>query len=218
MKLGLVNVELWEGRSGMGRRPFAGDITNPTTAVGRVLVGGVGRVFDCRLVVRSDIGRTATTSRMGSAMLDVDIYAFVLVNCLSDPAISGVNVSSATATGGVNRGVARVRAVDGRGGFAGARAVDVPHTTTATGMHVALVSNCILPNDLLLSGIDYRFVGIARGRTEVSRTTAASGVELIGVNNAFSASGGREIVGARVGLRITRERGVANVTNPSTTS
>jgi hypothetical protein len=85
-------------------------------------------------------------------------------------------------------------------------------------MHVALVSSDILPNDLLLSGIDYRFVGIARGRAKVSCTTATCRVELIGVNNAFSASGGREIVGARVGLRIARERGVANVTNPSTTS
>jgi len=202
----------------MGRRLFAGDVTNPTAAVGRVPVDGVGIVFDCRLVGRGNVGSAATTSRMGSVMFDMNIHAFVLVNCLSGFAISGVNVSSSTTTRGVDGGVARVRAVDGRGGFAGARAVDIPDTTTATGMQVALVGSDVLPNDLLLGGIDYRLVGVARGGTEVSCTTTACRVELIGVNNAFSASGRREIVGTRVGFRIARERGMANVANPSTTS
>lgn len=204
--------------SGMGRRLFAGDVTNPTAAVGCVLVGRGRMVFNCRLVGRGDVGSAATTSRMGAVMFDMDVYAFVLVNCLRDFSISGVNVSSSTATGGVDVRLARARAVDGRGGFARARAVDVPETTTATGMHVALVSSYVFPNNVLLSGIDYRLVGVAGGRAKVSCTTATCRVELSRVNNALSASGRREVIGARVGPPIAGERSLADVTSPSTTS
>jgi len=148
------------------------DVSNPTAAAGRVLVGGVGMVFNCRLMGRGDIGSAAPTSRVGSIMGDIEMFTFVLVNCLGDVAISGVNVSSSTTTGGVDVGIARARAVDGSGGFARAGAVDVPDTSTATGMHVAPMCRNVLPNNLLFNGIDYGLVGVARGRAEISHTTA----------------------------------------------
>lgn len=62
------------------------------------------------------------------------MFTFILVECLSDAAISAVYVSDSTATGGVDGGIARARAVDVRGGLAGAGAIDVADATTATGV------------------------------------------------------------------------------------
>jgi hypothetical protein len=61
-------------------------------------------------------------------------FTFILVECLSDATISCVYVSDSTATGGVDSGIARARAVDVRGRVAGAGAIDVADATTATGV------------------------------------------------------------------------------------
>lgn len=69
------------------------------------------------------------------------MFTFILVECLSDAAISGVYVSGSTTTGGVDSGIARARAVDVRGGITGARAIDVADATTATGILEMKVSH-----------------------------------------------------------------------------
>jgi len=60
--------------------------------------------------------------------------AFVLVDCLSDAAISRVYIPCSTATRGMDMGIARTRAVDVRGGFTRARTIDVANATAATGV------------------------------------------------------------------------------------
>ena len=60
--------------------------------------------------------------------------AFILVDCLSDAAISRVYIPCSTTTGGMDTGIARARAVDVRGGFTRARTIDVANATTATGV------------------------------------------------------------------------------------
>ena len=62
------------------------------------------------------------------------VFTFILVECLSDAAIPGVYVSDSTATGGVDSGIARARAVYVRGRVARAGAIDVADATTATGV------------------------------------------------------------------------------------
>lgn len=93
--------------------------------------------------------------------------------------------------------IARARAVEVRGGFARARAIDIADATTATGVlvkksapvvskkrdsnthHGVLMSSDIFLNDLLLNGVDYgRLCRVARGGAEVASTTAAGGEDL----------------------------------------
>jgi hypothetical protein len=69
-----------------------------------------------------------------SIVADAEVFTFILVEYLSDAAISRVYVSCSTATGRVDSGIARARAVDVRGGVAGARAIDVADATTAAGV------------------------------------------------------------------------------------
>lgn len=133
-------------------------------------------MFDSRLMGSGDIGGAATTSRVVSIMFmgNAEPFAFVLVGCLSDAAISRVYVSGSTATGGMDMWIARVRAVEVRGGLAGMRAMDVADATTATGVHCVLMGSDIFLNDLLLNGVGYgRLCRVARGRAKVAGTTAA---------------------------------------------
>jgi hypothetical protein len=134
-------------------------------------------MFDSRLMGCGDIGSAATTSRVVSirVMANAGPFAFLLVGCLSDPAIARVYVSGSTATRGMDMWFARVRAVEVRDGVAGMRAMDVADATTATGMRCVLMGSDIFFNDLLLNGVGYgRLCCITRGRAEVAGTTAAS--------------------------------------------
>lgn len=125
------------------------------------------------------------------------VFTFILVECLSDAAIPGVYVSDSTATGGVDSGIARARAVDVRGRVARAGAIDVADATTATGVHGVLMSSDIFPDDLFFNSVDCgSLCGIARGRAKVSDTTAAGREDMSGVTNGLSASGDREIIRA----------------------
>jgi len=69
-----------------------------------------------------------------SIMTGVEMLVFTLVDCLSDAAISGVYIPCSTLTGGMDMWIARVSAVDVRGGFTRARTVDIANATTATGV------------------------------------------------------------------------------------
>jgi hypothetical protein len=140
-------------------------------------------------------------------MAGVVLFTFILVECLSDAAISRVNVSGSTATGGVDSGIMRARAVDVRGGVTGAGASDVANATTAAGVHGIFMGSDIFPNDLLLSGVECgRLEGIARGRAKVSGTTTAGREDLSRVTNGLSAWCQKNRQGLRWALHRARER------------
>jgi len=69
-----------------------------------------------------------------SIMTSAETFAFIFVNCLSDAAISRVYIPCSTSTGGMDMGIARVRAVDVRGGFTRAQTIDIANATMATGV------------------------------------------------------------------------------------
>jgi len=66
-----------------------------------------------------------------SIMSSAEMFAFILVDCLSDAVISRVYIRCSTTTGGMDMGITRERAVDVRGGFTRARTIDAANATTA---------------------------------------------------------------------------------------
>ena len=65
-------------------------------------------------------------------MTSTEMFAFILVDCLSDAVISRVYIACSPTTGGMDMEIGRARAVNVRGGFTRARTIDAANATTAT--------------------------------------------------------------------------------------
>lgn len=93
-----------------------------------------------------------------------------------------------------------------------ARVGDVADTATPRGDRRALVRGGVLADDVLLGGVARRR-GVARGGAQVAGTAAAGREDGDGGARGvrLAAAGGGEVVWARVGAGVARERRLADV-------